>query len=89
MPGVKKRTACSLGDLKSGLKVLKKRHDSLIDKHQRSHREFMEYGIGGPAERKRLYTEGQKLNQEADEILQAAHEINREMEKRREEGFTC
>ncbi len=76
-------------DLKSELKALKRKHDHLYDEHQRSHREFMEHGIGGRIERKRLYREGQALHEEAEEILQAAQEINKEIDRRQEEVLTC
>ncbi len=76
-------------DLKSELNALKRKHDHLYDEHQRSHREFMEHGIGGRIERKRLYREGQALHGEAEEILQAAQRINKEVDRRREEGRTC
>ncbi|RJR43343.1 MAG: hypothetical protein C4576_14705 [Desulfobacteraceae bacterium] len=88
MAAITGRIRCMV-DLKSELEALKRKHDHLYDDHQRSHREFMEHGIGGRIERKRLYREGQALHEEAEGILQAAQKINKEVDRRREEVLTC
>ena len=72
----------SLGDLMGELRALKKRHDSLYKEHQKNHREFMEHGIGGRTERKRLYRIGLELHEEEEKILHDAQEITQEVENR-------